>query len=285
MRRHGIQTLIAVPLLAGGLLLSATLGHGTADVGAAPTGLTALAAAELTLESGRGRLSLEGTTASARHEAGLLGLASDQFAGVELQTEFRPGVVLTDSWESTSNRLLYLLAAAESGRAVMRDRSIEIRGVTADAETFAARVEFLRGELSGDTAVVTDVMTIESTASHDAMCRRAFSELAIEPIGFQKSSATIRTAAFGTLDRIVDFAYDCPQMTIAVKGHTDASGDESWNRRLSLARARAVAAHIAQRGVDPLRLPVSGLGSAQPIADNSTAYGRKRNRRIEFELR
>jgi outer membrane protein OmpA-like peptidoglycan-associated protein len=68
-------------------------------------------------------------------------------------------------------------------------------------------------------------------------------------------------------------------------GHTDASGDESWNQRLSRARAQAVADHIAGNGIDPARLIIDAFGSSQPVADNATASGRSRNRRIEFELR
>ena len=60
---------------------------------------------------------------------------------------------------------------------------------------------------------------------------------------------------------------------------------KAWNRQLSLQRARIVADHLIAQGVDPERLLVDGRGSAEPIADNATALGRERNRRIEFELR
>jgi len=218
------------------------------------------------------------------HEAGLLQLAHSHFDNVETRTNFKPGVILSDNWESTTGRLLYALAAAESAQAVMQDYSIVIRGVTSDAEAFAARVEFLREELLADTALTADVMTVKSTPSHDALCKRAFAQMFIEPVTFKNSSTEIRTASYGTLDRIIDFAYNCPRTTIAVAGHTDASGDESWNRYLSQARAQAVADHIEHGGIDSQRLLVRGLGSSQPIADNATAHGRSRNRRIEFEL-
>ena len=108
--------------------------------------------------------------------------------------------------------------------------------------------------------------------------------LGVRPLVFRQSSTEIRDSSFGTLARIIDFAYDCPRTVIAITGHTDASGDETWNRRLSLARAQAVADHLANGGIDPQRLTVSGLGSSEPIADNSTPQGRGRNRRIEFSL-
>ena len=106
-----------------------------------------------------------------------------------------------------------------------------------------------------------------------------------EPVAFHRSSAEIRTSSFATLDRIIEIANDCRDNSIAIIGHSDALGDESWNRRLSRARAQAVADYVIRAGIQQQRVVVEGLGSSQPIADNSTAHGRGLNRRIEFELR
>ena len=211
-------------------------------------------------------------------------LASDHFDTFETRSNFTPGVIVAEDWESVSSRLLYAIAAMQSAHAVMRDDTINIRGVTANIDRFNSRLGFLQEEAGPDTAIVVDVIPVTSAAPQDALCRRAFAQLLIEPLEFRQSSAEIRDVSFGTLDRIIEFAYDCPRTVIAITGHTDASGDETWNRRLSLARARAVANHLADGGVDPRRLSVNGLGSSQPVADNSTPQGRGQNRRIEFSL-
>ena len=271
-------------VLACGMLLSATIDHGIADQGATPVPTSSLDDPVFWVESRRGRLLLGGTTSSAMHESGLLWLGANHFNVIATQTDFRPGVIVSDNWESASSRLLYALAATQSAQAVMRDDRIEIRGVTSAAGTFAARVEFLRQGLLTDMVIVADVLTVESSAPHDELCERAFAQLFLETVSFKQSSTEIRTASYGTLDRIVEYANDCRQTIIAVTGHTDAAGDAARNRRLSMARAQAVADHIADRGVDPRRLLVMARGSAEPVADNSTAYGRSRNRRIEFSL-
>lgn len=211
-------------------------------------------------------------------------LASDHFDTFDVRNNFTPGVILAEDWESVSSRLLYAIAAMQSAHAVMRDDTIEIRGVTANIDRLNARLGFLQKEAGPDTAIVTDVISVTSAAPQDALCRRAFAQLPVTPLVFKQSSTEIRDVSFGTLDRIIEFAYDCPQTVIAITGHTDASGDETWNKRLSLARAQAVANHLADGGIDPRRLSVNGLGSSQPIADNSTPQGRGRNRRIEFSL-
>ncbi|RMF59783.1 MAG: OmpA family protein, partial [Bacteroidetes bacterium] len=68
-------------------------------------------------------------------------------------------------------------------------------------------------------------------------------------------------------------------------GHTDSTGPDDYNLRLSQARAEAVRAYLIERfGIAPERLVARGYGESQPIADNVTATGRTLNRRVEFRV-
>jgi len=250
-----------------------------------PPQLSALDAVQMSITVTHGRLQINGTSTSAAHETALLKLAAEHFDDYEIQTQFRPGIVVGDYWAATTNRLLHTLAALNSAEAEMDRRSIRIRGVTSDMDTFAAHVESLRTVLPKEIDLSTDVLVVKSAVSFGELCGRAFSEIVLQPVSFKQSSAEIRPRSSVTLDRLTDLAHDCQDIIIAITGHSDASGDESWNRQLSRARAQAVADQIVQRGIDPQRLIVTGLGSAEPVADNSTAHGRELNRRIEFELR
>jgi len=283
--RRNVQVTIAILVLTCGVLLSASINRGTPDNAGLSSQVSALDDARFSITSAQGRLLLGGTSTSAAHEAALLQLAAEHFGDYEVQARFRPGVVMHEHWETATNRLLYTLAALSSAEAEMDQRSVSIRGVTSDVDTFAARVKFLREDLPKEIQLSTDVLVIRSMVSFDELCKRAFSGIVLQPVSFKQSSAEIRQRSVATLDRITDFAHDCQDITIAITGHADASGDESWNRQLSRARAQAVADHIVQRGIDPRRLIVNGLGSSAPVADNSTAHGRELNRRIEFELR
>jgi len=73
------------------------------------------------------------------------------------------------------------------------------------------------------------------------------------------------------------------EVMIAV-GHTDAIGSDAYNDKLSLRRADAVKAYLVSKGLDPARLYTEGKGEAQPIADNTTAEGRAKNRRVTIEV-
>lgn len=67
-------------------------------------------------------------------------------------------------------------------------------------------------------------------------------------------------------------------------GHTDSSGDAAKNLALSKERAVAVKNYLINKSIAVERLSVEGLGSNKPVADNATADGRKKNRRIEFDV-
>lgn len=95
---------------------------------------------------------------------------------------------------------------------------------------------------------------------------------------------SIRGGAYAALDRTNSLANACRDSTMSITGHTDSSGHESSNQRLSLARASAIANYVAAQGIARERLIIIGAGSSAPIADNTTRYGRSLNRRISILL-
>lgn len=240
---------------------------------------------EISIEYSKGRVHVEGSSASDEHETVLRLIVAEQFADSPAVFDFRPAIRPGANWEAASARLVYLLAASDTAIATLKPKAVNVRGVTSLPEVFRSRLGFLREELPADSQLSADVLAVQSRASFDTLCNRVFDSLFLQPVTFHESSADIRDASLVTLDRITEFARDCPGVTIAIRGHTDASGNESWNQQLSLARATAVADRIVANGINPERLIVTGVGSAEPIADNSTSRGREANRRIEFELR
>jgi outer membrane protein OmpA-like peptidoglycan-associated protein len=70
-----------------------------------------------------------------------------------------------------------------------------------------------------------------------------------------------------------------------IAGHTDSTGTEEHNQALSERRARSVVGELASRGVDQDRIANMGFGESQPVADNASSEGRRRNRRVDVMLR
>jgi len=73
------------------------------------------------------------------------------------------------------------------------------------------------------------------------------------------------------------------EVIIAV-GHTDSIGTDAYNQRLSVRRAEAVKSYLVSKGVEKNRVYTEGKGEKQPVADNKTAEGRAKNRRVEIEV-
>ena len=70
--------------------------------------------------------------------------------------------------------------------------------------------------------------------------------------------------------------------SIRIEGHTDSQGAEAANQALSRRRAEAVMRFLAEAGVDGGRMTAAGKGESSPVADNGSAAGRARNRRVEI---
>jgi OOP family OmpA-OmpF porin len=73
------------------------------------------------------------------------------------------------------------------------------------------------------------------------------------------------------------------EVIIAV-GHTDSVGSDAYNQKLSVARAESVKAYLVSKGIEKNRVYTEGKGEKQPVADNKTAEGRAKNRRVEIEV-
>ena len=140
----------------------------------------------------------------------------------------------------------------------------------------------LLGSLLAATAAYAQQAEPTTAAS---LCERALVNFRAGPVNFEESAARIRPSGKPVLDRVVELASTCRESVVEITGHTDSSGDETWNRILSLERAQAVADYIAARGIASERLIVMGKGSSKPIADNARRFGRSLNRRIEIVIR
>ncbi|MDR0668795.1 MAG: OmpA family protein [Treponema sp.] len=109
--------------------------------------------------------------------------------------------------------------------------------------------------------------------------------ISLEAIRFEADSARLLPSEQAKLDRIAEILTRYAGRDILVAGHTALAGSAAGRQELSVQRAAAVASYLIDRGVrSGERVVVRGYGAERPVADNATAEGRERNRRVEITI-
>lgn len=112
----------------------------------------------------------------------------------------------------------------------------------------------------------------------------AGAKVVLQNIFFDFAKATLKPESFPSLDRVVKFMQDNPDIKVEIAGHTDNIGSDAVNLKLSRARAAAVVDYLVSKEINPSRLVAKGYGESQPVAPNDTDEGRAQNRRVEFKI-
>lgn len=101
---------------------------------------------------------------------------------------------------------------------------------------------------------------------------------------FDTGKADLKSDGQAKLDQLVAKLKDVNFDAITITGHTDSVGTDAANQKLSLRRANAVKQYLSTHGIDAAKIKTTGRGKASPVADNKTAQGRARNRRVEVVI-
>jgi outer membrane protein OmpA-like peptidoglycan-associated protein len=99
---------------------------------------------------------------------------------------------------------------------------------------------------------------------------------------FDFGKATLKPGTREKLAKVSGIVLAHPGLTLEVEGHTDSIGSDEYNQKLSEARANAVRDYLVDQGIKSDSITGRGFGKTQPVASNSTAEGRQRNRRVEM---
>ena len=106
--------------------------------------------------------------------------------------------------------------------------------------------------------------------------------LTVRALRFLPDQAVLLPGERGRLDTVASAIEEVEQARFLVVGHTADVGTEESQRRLSVERARTIAAELASRGISPDRIDIEGRGGSEPVATNATEAGRAQNRRVEI---
>ncbi len=101
---------------------------------------------------------------------------------------------------------------------------------------------------------------------------------------FDFDKSALKPEGKAKMDDLVNKSKGINLEVIIAVGHTDAVGADGYNQKLSVARAESVKAYLLSKGIEKSRVYTEGKGEANPVADNKTAAGRAKNRRVDIEL-
>lgn len=101
---------------------------------------------------------------------------------------------------------------------------------------------------------------------------------------FDFDRATLRSESEKTLRETIRVLEHYPDIRVEIQGHTDGMGSDSYNDRLSSARAEAVRDYLIEHGIAASRMEARGYGKRVPVATNETVEGRQQNRRVELRI-
>ncbi|MBN1240610.1 MAG: OmpA family protein [Gammaproteobacteria bacterium] len=126
--------------------------------------------------------------------------------------------------------------------------------------------------------------TLEGLATDNRGCASEAQTLRLDGVNFELNSAQLTPGASETLRRVAESLRGEPNLRAEIAGHTDSSGADDYNMRLSQQRAESVREFLISQGVEADRLRARGYGETQPVAGNDTESGRAMNRRVEFRV-
>lgn len=180
------------------------------------------------------------------------------------------------------------------------DKVFNLAGVVANGDAKTALVDQAKALLGDTFSINADDVKIAESATPAVETAPAAEQAQTEPeaeviadmsadkldlaIVFNSGSAEISNRYYNRLNAFAKFLIENNRGG-EIAGYTDNTGDANANQQLSEKRANAVRNYLVQQGVPAERLTAVGYGEQDPIADNSTAEGRNKNRRIEFNVR
>ena len=241
---------------------------------------------DLRIEVQPSHLKVSGVVSSVAHEVILRETAARLFADRNAEFSVEVRGALPPGWALVTDLTLQALAETRSSIAMIDDSGISIRGFSKNADRWTFAASRIEDALPAGWSLHQQMEEISSVSSINRQCIELFrTAMRGRKIEFARASSTLGTATGPLLDELIQIVTDCPGSLVSVTGHTDSTGAENVNLALSQARAEAVARYLVAGGVLQGRITATGVGSAEPLTEESSPQARQLNRRIEVELR
>ncbi len=147
---------------------------------------------------------------------------------------------------------------------------------------YANKQGYLFKSLGFDYMENTDLEPLTVDISLDPALKGSVAVL--KNIFFDVDKYDLKEKSVTELEKVIRFLKENPAIRIEISGHTDNTGNSSYNQQLSEKRAKSVYTYLLNHGIDQKHLTSRGYGPANPVSSNDTEAGRQLNRRIEFRV-
>ncbi len=227
-----------------------------------------------------GQIVVNGTVPDEASKAALLGRLRELYGAERVVDQLGIGSVSAPpNWGGYVQKLIGPnLRLISRGQLKVDGNNVSLRGEVAN--------EAQRQQIASDIATsLNPTYTVNNGLRVSAAEQNLLDQtLAMRIIEFDSGKATLTASGRGILDEMAAALRKVQGKKVEVIGHTDNVGLRQSNLGLSQARAEAVRLYLAEKGISPDMIAVSGQGPDRPVADNASADGRARNRRIEFRI-
>jgi OmpA-OmpF porin, OOP family len=235
-------------------------------------------------------LTLSGSVPNQATKTNLINSAEKVFglSNVVDQIEIKSNIA-DPIWIDQARAIFPLLKSTiKNGTIAFKDKTVEVSGEVSGEDSKTKILRILDSVAGANLTVNDQLQTPNSRGSKgkkSGPLQVKLNELLLgKTVQFDSSSSRLRNDNHKLLDAIVDVLKSDSNARIEVSGHTDKNGKEEKNVRLSQRRAEAVKKYLVDKGIKGSRIEAIGHGSSQPIADETTLDGQRKNRRIEFNV-
>ena len=191
------------------------------------------------------------------------------------------------------------LAAADSALAARKDKTdLEHKIYLAQQRVTIAEEAYNRKLAESQQKELEANRDKERLAARTAEAEKAKAELAdlkaqmtdrgvvvtLGDVLFDVNKSTLKAGGMHEVQKLAQYLQANPQRTVSIEGHTDSTGGDEYNMKLSEARAESVKGALVRNGIGADRIQTQGFGKTAPVADNDSPAGRQMNRRVEIVL-
>src|SRR2546422_161075 len=173
------------------------------------------------------------------------------------------------------------LQLADAQKAIQAAEQARMQAEQARMQAEQARMQAESARAQADAEQAKNVALLKELADLKGQQTNRGLVLTVGDVLFATGKAEVAAGGLRSIDKLAEFLKKNPTRNLLIEGHTDNTGPEDFNLKLSQQRADAVKDVLVSRGVGTDRITTKGYGPKYPVVSNDTAAGRQQNRRVE----